>query len=48
MPLPTSLRLIRPAFAAPNAERNLYKVQMLLGQHDPKVTMYYAHLLPGH
>ena len=29
-----------------NAGRSLYEVQMLLGHHDPKVTMRYAHLSP--
>ncbi len=30
-----------------NAGRSLYEVQKLLGHHDPKVTMRYAHLSPG-
>lgn len=30
-----------------NAGRSLYEVQKLLGHHDPKVTMRYAHLAPG-
>lgn len=29
-----------------NAGRSLYEVQKLLGHHDPKVTMRYAHLSP--
>jgi integrase len=29
-----------------NAGRSLYEVQRLLGHHDPKVTMRYAHLSP--
>ena len=29
-----------------NAGRTLYEVQRLLGHHDPKVTMRYAHLTP--
>jgi integrase len=29
-----------------NAGRTLYEVQRLLGHHDPKVTMRYAHLSP--
>ena len=29
-----------------NAGRSLYEVQKLLGHHDPKVTMRYAHLAP--
>ena len=27
--------------------RSLYEVQALLGHHDPKVTMRYAHLSPN-
>ena len=30
-----------------NAGRSLYEVQKLLGHHDPKVTMRYAHLSSG-
>ncbi|MDY0185770.1 MAG: tyrosine-type recombinase/integrase [Desulfuromonadaceae bacterium] len=30
-----------------NAGRSLYEVQKLLGHHDPKVTMRYAHLSPA-
>ena len=30
-----------------SAGRSLYEVQKLLGHHDPKVTMRYAHLAPG-
>ncbi|MCS6810378.1 MAG: tyrosine-type recombinase/integrase [Tepidimonas sp.] len=29
-----------------NAGRSLFEVQRLLGHHDPKVTMRYAHLSP--
>jgi integrase len=29
-----------------DAGRSLYEVQKLLGHHDPKVTMRYAHLSP--
>jgi integrase len=29
-----------------NAGRSLYEVQKLLGHHDPKITMRYAHLAP--
>ena len=29
-----------------NAGRSLYEVQKILGHHDPKVTMRYAHLSP--
>lgn len=40
---------LRHSFASflVNAGRSLYEVQKLLGHHDPKVTMRYAHLAPG-
>lgn len=40
---------LRHSFASflVNAGRSLYEVQKLLGHHDPKVTMRYAHLSPG-
>lgn len=39
---------LRHSFASflVNAGRSLYEVQRLLGHHDPKVTMRYAHLAP--
>lgn len=40
---------LRHSFASflVNNGRSLYEVQKLLGHHDPKVTMRYAHLAPG-
>ena len=40
---------LRHSFASflVNSGRSLYEVQKLLGHHDPKVTMRYAHLSPG-
>jgi len=40
---------LRHSFASflVNSGRSLYEVQRLLGHHDPKVTMRYAHLSPG-
>ncbi|MEG2139315.1 MAG: site-specific integrase [Bilophila sp.] len=40
---------LRHSFASflVNAGCSLYEVQALLGHHDPKVTMRYAHLAPG-
>lgn len=40
---------LRHSFASflVNAGRSLYEVQRLLGHHDPKVTMRYAHLAPS-
>jgi integrase len=40
---------LRHSFASflVNQGRSLYEVQRLLGHHDPKVTMRYAHLSPG-
>ncbi|MEG1609694.1 MAG: tyrosine-type recombinase/integrase, partial [Bilophila sp.] len=37
---------LRHSFASflVNSGRSLYEVQKLLGHHDPKVTMRYAHL----
>ena len=46
-----ALRLhdLRHSFASflVNSGRSLYEVQRLLGHHDPKVTMRYAHLSPS-
>ena len=40
---------LRHSFASflVNSGRSLYEVQTLLGHHNPKVTMRYAHLSPG-
>jgi integrase len=40
---------LRHSFASflVNSGRSLYEVQRLLGHHDPKMTMRYAHLSPG-
>ena len=40
---------LRHSFASflVNSGRSLYEVQRLLGHHDPKVTMRYAHLSPA-
>ncbi len=40
---------LRHSFASflVSSGRSLYEVQKLLGHHDPKVTMRYAHLSPG-
>jgi site-specific recombinase XerD len=39
---------LRHSFASflVNSGRSLYEVQTLLGHHNPKVTMRYAHLSP--
>ena len=40
---------LRHSFASflVNSGRSLYEVQKILGHHDPKMTMRYAHLAPG-